>query len=363
LYDELLPNFTSRTFNVGCDETFDLGLGKSKDMVAQQGKGRVYLDFLLAIYKRVQARGYTMQFWGDIINQYPDLVPELPRDAIALEWGYEADHDFPGKSKLFADSGIPFYVCPGTSSWRTIAGRTDNCLGNIRNAVESGLQYGATGVLNTDWGDDGHWQPLPVSYLGFAYGSAVSWAYAPNRDIDLPVVLDTFLFKDEAEVMGRLAYELGNVYQEPGILLPNSSLLFVAYFTTLAEMRQNPRLEHAPEAMRALINDDDALRATLETTLAAIDRVMEPLESTQIGSRKADLLKREFSLAARMLRHGAKRLLFQLEDSPITAREMAEDIAMIIAEYRAVWTKRNRPGGLSDSVARLEQAGELYTQA
>ena len=30
LYDELLPHFKSRLFNVGCDETFDLGLGKAK---------------------------------------------------------------------------------------------------------------------------------------------------------------------------------------------------------------------------------------------------------------------------------------------------------------------------------------------
>src|SRR5439155_11282674 len=28
LFDQLLPNFTSKQFNIGCDETFDLGLGK-----------------------------------------------------------------------------------------------------------------------------------------------------------------------------------------------------------------------------------------------------------------------------------------------------------------------------------------------
>lgn len=360
LYDELLPNFTSRMFNVGCDETFDLGLGKSKELVEQQGKGRVYLDFLLAIYERVKARGYTMQFWGDIINQYPDLVPELPQDMIALEWGYEADHDFAGKSKLFADSGIPFYVCPGTSSWRTITGRTDNCIANIRNAVKSGLEHGATGVLNTDWGDEGHWQPLPVSYLGFAYGAALSWAYDANKELNLPLVLDTFVFKDKAELMGRLAYELGNIYQEPGILLPNSSLLFVAYSSVLAEIRQYAHKANAPEEIRALLSDDNALRAKLEATLAAVDRIMEPMEVAQIGSHKVDLLKREFSLAAQMLRHGARRLLFQLESSTITAQEMKEDLAMIIAEYRALWPNRNRPGGLNNSAARLERAGQLY---
>ncbi|MFN3332483.1 MAG: hypothetical protein ACK47M_08230, partial [Caldilinea sp.] len=30
LYDELLPHFSSHQFNVGCDETFDLGQGRSK---------------------------------------------------------------------------------------------------------------------------------------------------------------------------------------------------------------------------------------------------------------------------------------------------------------------------------------------
>ncbi len=31
LYSQLLPNFSSRLFNVGCDETFDIGQGRSKD--------------------------------------------------------------------------------------------------------------------------------------------------------------------------------------------------------------------------------------------------------------------------------------------------------------------------------------------
>jgi len=43
LYDELLPNFRSRFFNVGCDETFDLGRGRSKNSAWTKGQGRVYL--------------------------------------------------------------------------------------------------------------------------------------------------------------------------------------------------------------------------------------------------------------------------------------------------------------------------------
>ncbi|HMA37682.1 MAG TPA: beta-N-acetylhexosaminidase, partial [Chloroflexia bacterium] len=129
LYDELLPHFSSRQVNVGCDETFDLGQGRSREACAQRGTARVYLDYLLQIYQEVTTRQHTMQFWGDIIVQQPALIAELPQDSVALEWGYDAGHAFAEHCPQFAAAGIPFYVCPGTSSWCSIAGRTDNALG------------------------------------------------------------------------------------------------------------------------------------------------------------------------------------------------------------------------------------------
>ena len=144
LFDELLPHFSSRMFNVGCDETFDLGQGRSEATCRSLGRGRVYLDFLLKIHREVRARGRTMQYWGDIIIQHPELIGELPRDAVALVWGYEADHPFDAHGEKFAAAGIPFYVCPGTGSWRTLAGRTSSVLGNLRNAAENGLKHGAS---------------------------------------------------------------------------------------------------------------------------------------------------------------------------------------------------------------------------
>jgi hexosaminidase len=362
LYAELLPNFTSRMFNVGCDETIDLGLGRSKDLVARKGKGRVYLDFLLEIYQRVQSHGHTMQFWGDIINQYPDLVPEVPKDTIALEWGYEADHDFPGKTRLFAESGVPFYVCPGTSSWNTIAGRTDNCMSNIRNAVENGLKHGTLGILNTDWGDNGHWQTLPISYLGFAYGAALGWSYRQNIDLDLRRALDAFVFQDKAGVMGKLAYDLGNIYQVPGIVPHNGSFLFHCYGATLQQMRRGTYPGSLSDKARAILDDDAALTDRLLATLDAIDGVMKPLDGARMAAADADLIRREFVLAAQMLRHGVKRALLQLPGSRVHRSDTAADLDAIEAEYRALWLARNRPGGLEDSVARLFQARHLYTE-
>ena len=123
LYGQLLPHFTSRQLNVGLDETWDLGTGRSKAACDERGTGRVYLEFLNKLYALTRRYGVTMQFWSDIIvRDEPELMTELPRDVIAMEWGYEADYPFAEHAALLAASGRSFYVCPGTSSWNTLVG-------------------------------------------------------------------------------------------------------------------------------------------------------------------------------------------------------------------------------------------------
>ncbi len=343
LYDELLPHFTSRQINVGCDETFDLGQGRSK-AECQRGAGRVYLDFLLKIYQEVKARGHTMQFWGDIIVQHPDLVPAVPPDAIALEWGYEADHPFDARGAQYAAAGVPFYVCPGTSSWCSLAGRTDNALGNLLNAAENGLQHGAIGYLNTDWGDYGHWQVLPVSFLGFAAGAAYSWALDANRSQDWPLVLSRHAFRDPTGTMGRLAYDLGNVYQAVGLVPHNSSALFRALLWPLDKVRS--ALAELPPV-------------NLDHTLAAIDQAMSGLGQAQMARPDAALIVQEYENTARLMRHACRRIALA-QGEPVDHQELDQDLGSIIEEYQRLWLARSRPGGLADSVARLERAREDY---
>ena len=316
--------------------------------------GRVYLEFLLKIHQLVQRHGRTMQFWGDIILHYPDLIPELPKDIIALEWGYEADHPFAKNGQKFAQAGVPYYVCPGTSSWNTIAGRTANALGNLCNAAESGGAHGAIGYLNTDWGDYGHWQHLPVSFLGYAYGAAVSWAAQANRDLDLPRALDLHAFQDAVGVMGRLAYDLGNTYREAGVLVPNASLLALL-------------LLHSDQPL--VEGDWPGLTVEgLERALEYVDRVMDPLSQARMTRPDAELIADEFRNAAALLRHACRLGIacLQTESGEIasipleTRQALASELKEIVAEYRRLWLARNRPGGLADSVGQMERLLIMY---
>ena len=248
----------------------------------------------------------------------------------------------------FADSRIPFYVCPGTSSWNAILGRTDNAMGNIVNSAENGLKHGAIGMLNTDWGDGGHWQYLPVSFLGYSYAAACGWGLKANRRLDMPRALDLHAFGDRAGVMGRLAFRLGNAYKALGTRHFNSTGF-----------------------NRAVTSDLNGIRGFhgqklpgWKKCLKEIETAAAPLARAKMDRPDGSLIKREFAAAVRFARHGCRRGILAFEKNARKAarakRELKSDLKAIVAEHKRLWLSRNRPGGLADSAAAMERARQAY---
>lgn len=344
MLDEVSPHFSSSRLNVGCDEMVDLGEGASKEMVEELGVGRVYLDFLLKIHKRVEAHGKTMQFWGDIIMEHPELVHFLPKNVVALEWGYEAQHPFADHSAKFAASGVPFYVCPGTSSWNALGGRTDNAIGNLLNAAESGLRNGAIGYLITDWGDNGHLQPLPVSFLPYAYGAAVSWCVGENRDIDIVRAVSIQVFGDPSGATGRFFYDLGNVYTKISAQVFNGTPYGIGVFAKEEALRpETGRLKQALD------------RPAITKVKGELDRLEKQVTTLTMTRADAALIKREARHVIALIRHGMGRIeRAQGLQKQAAGKVLQAAVRKLVTEHDRVWLLRNRPGGMRDSASNIK---------
>ena len=171
---EVRPLFRSRFFNICADETFDLGNGRNKAWADKVGKGRLYVDFLNKIMATVRELDATPLFWGDVISHHPEVFGEIGEDAIALDWDYSERPDG-SRSRLMQKAGRRFYVCPGTSSWEGWLPAFRHGYDNITRFAKHGLTYGATGLLNTDWGDFGHINTLGPTLPGLALGAACGW--------------------------------------------------------------------------------------------------------------------------------------------------------------------------------------------
>jgi hexosaminidase len=361
LYDELLPNFPSRFFNVGCDETWDLGRGQSKKLCAAKGQGRVYLDFLKKIHREVSARGKRTMFWGDIILHHPELIKELAkfgRDAlprvqadrqvsptiIALNWGYEANHPFDREAALFAKSKIPFYVCPGTSTWQTLIGRHDNALENLRAAAKAGRKHGAMGYLITDWGDGGHPQPLAVSYLPYLAGASLSWCAKTFDEAKLIPVLSRDVFHDPTGHAAKAAFALGRAHRKLKFTVPNETPLGTAITVPPSEQRElfcrNGLKYHARisgKNIRATLKEIEKQRALLK------------MGRRHAVPPKTKILTLELDLAARMAAQSCQFMLWQQtlaagENSKARhlARTGIRELRKLEKDFNAYWPLRNK---------------------
>lgn len=368
LFDQLLPNFTSGLANAGLDETFDLGHGRSAQACAERGVERVYLEYLEAIHAMLARRGLRLQFWGDVILNRPELIRELPRNAIALEWGYDADHPFAADTAHFAAAGLEFYVCPGTSSWNSIGGRTENALRNLASAAIHGRTAGASGMLITDWGDHGHWQPEPVSYLGLLAGAAFSWnasvarTWAPQAGAPLDsefrdhwtTLLDRLVFGDASGVLGLVAFELGRAGEVTGARNRNGSPLF--RFLHFAD-----RAWPHPEIVGLTLEGLDRADQLLDSVPRLISRAHSSRDDASTISAElmwvTDTLRIATALGrARMLAGEGSRLA-QIEQRRRV--ELANDLREVAERHRSLWSARSRPGGLRESVARFERLRSL----
>ncbi len=182
MLDEFLPLFSSKYCNICCDETFDLGHGKNRQLVQKLGsRTKLYTSFLKKIIQAVNRRGRIAMFWNDIIIEEPALAKELPPDTIQLEWDYTPDASL-RDSRLTQAGGLPLYICPGCSGWNTFLNNIHVASQNIINYAKKGRKFKAGGLLNTDWGDFGHINLLGNSFHGMALGAACGWNTGASAD-------------------------------------------------------------------------------------------------------------------------------------------------------------------------------------
>jgi hypothetical protein len=339
MYDDFLPNFTSKQFNICCDESWDLGKGRSARRAEKIGAGKLYVDWVRYCHRLAAGHGRKIQMWGDIILRHPELIASLPRDATLLEWGYEADHAFDEHCALFAASGRPFYVAPGTSTWQTFAGRTGNAFENMRRAAGAGVKHGAVGFLNTDWGDHGHQQLFAVSLLPMSFGAAVSWNGAAASDASVIAAAGAHVFRADDDRFSRAVAELGQTYRRIGALRANGS---VDWFLFRERW-------HDPD----FLNRVNA--ASLRKTIAAAQQLIKDMASASLDRPDGDTIVAEMVLTARTIIYSARRSMARLEMQSKLGKDVERELGRltaengrIVREFRRLWLKRNKRSRLMD---------------
>jgi hypothetical protein len=307
--------------NIGCDETYDVGFGRSRAAVEARGRAAVYADFVAAVCAEVHRLGRRPAFWADIALDHPECLERLPADLLALCWGYEPDAPF--ARWLAQVRGREAWVCPGTACWLTTGGRTAERRGNLHAAATQGLAGGATGFLVTVWGDQGHRQPWPVSWWGLAEGAHRAWAGAAPFPVEAASLhafgdLRTGPWLDRLGDVDEPLRAVGGKVQPDGrrARLRNRSALYHDL--------------HLPwdEPWVGGVADWEGVRAAIAALWSAPsdDGCAWALDYTRLAADRA--------VARRAGGHGA---------------DLGPRLAELRGRHAELWRRQARPGGLADS--------------
>ncbi len=345
LYSEFIPLFDADDFNVCCDETWELGKGRSKEQADKVGVGRIYLDFILKIHKLCKRFGKRMNLWADIVLKYPELLMELPRDIVLLNWEYEDDGANIAKTKEISESGIPFMVCPGTSGWLTHGSRLSNSMGNVANFAALGHKCNAEGLLNTDWGDNGHRNFLGISLHSFAHGAAHSWNGKAVNDEQFTEKFCASFLGQKTNKLAQAIKLLGNTYITCGKTVKNKSLLYAALVEPLL----------TSESIDMMTEDG------LNTILKQLaDKKIWPNPEKQ-SNKFESLALSELTLAARMDCLAAKRALLskklcsgQSIRKP-ELKKLASQTQVMSDDFKKLWLSRNKTSRLRDNLGLFKK--------
>ncbi len=350
LYEEFIPLFEATDFNVCCDETWELGKGRSQKLAQKIGTGQLYLDFLLKIHHLCEKHGKRMNAWADIVLKYPELLKKLPRDIVLLNWEYESDGLNIKRTRDIARTGMDCMVCPGTSSWLTHGSRMPNSMQNVKAFAEQGQRYHAQGLLNTDWGDNGHRNFLGISLHSFAHGAAHAWNSKAVDDENFTENFCRLTFGQPAKQLAKALKTLGSTYQTCGALRKNGSLLFDA----LIEPMQTPASpEHSPiEKMTVAGLDKFITQLSADNFWPKLSGRLPDFESIAISEFKLaaqmDCLSAERALAAKVFRKQGKIPQFCMN-------HLVDHMEFVIENFRKLWLKRNKPSRLNDNLRLLKK--------
>ncbi len=373
-FGELAKVFPGPYAHIGADETFELGLGRTRDEVKQQGLGKVYLDFLSRIHQTLEPNHKRLLFWGDIAENQPELVGTLPKDMIAVPWHYDAKPDFTKAIEPFIRAGLETWVAPGVSNWSRLYPDNNVALDNIRVFVRDGQKLGATGMLNTVWNDDGE-GIFDENWFGVLFGAAAAWQPGEASEQEFTASFGQAFHRDptgkisEAQRALMAAHE---ALKKAGLEDAQDSYFWVDPFSPKG---QEIAAKLLPVAGELRLDAERALTLLAQARTAATLENQEALDAMELGARRIDFVGLKFQFAAdcgslytqartiagdKSREDEVSNLLYTIGSNNGRMQDIRDGYALLGQLYEKAWLRDNRPYWLANNTAHFATATQLW---
>lgn len=361
---DIAPSFPGPFFHIGADETFQLGEGQTKQFIAEKGEGQVYLDHIVKLDAMLKPYHKQTMFWADIAEHFPQLLPTLPKDLIAVVWEYSAQPDYENRLVPFKNAELPIFVSPGVSDWNRIYPDYNAAYENIRNLTRDGQKYGALGMLNTDWNDHGE-RLEGLEWPGFVFGAACAWQEGESSTEEFKESYDWAFYRDADHTFSDALDKLAATNTLLGGMklgAANDSYfwedMFLRTGATDAEMAE-------PVAHEMRVDAEQAWASLIENRTKARLHA-DSLDDAIFAARRLDALGMKFEYTQEMSelywnaytnmsdRAGVARDLERISSTNGRLQDLREMTTELRAAYEGRWRVENGGFWLGNVLARYD---------
>src|SRR4030066_866650 len=179
LLKEVFELFSSEYIHMGADESWDVGLGKSKKFVEETNIAVVYANHYKKVYDICKKYNKKVMMYGDILLDHPVILSRIPKDIIIVDWHYSANGNYP-PTKIIRDAGFEYLVSPSVWNFLSTFPANINSLPNIQYIVKAGLENESLGMINSNWGDYGAETFKEFVLYNYAWSAQCSWDYVQS---------------------------------------------------------------------------------------------------------------------------------------------------------------------------------------
>jgi len=172
---ELSAAFDSNYFHAGLDESWDLGYGRTEELVKQKGKAVVHAEHYRRLNDMLKRYDKKMMMYSDIVLKYAHILELIPKDIVLMYWKYAPWDRYP-EVVQHVEKGFELVVLPGMNNWNQFFPTMSAAMINIKNLTLEAAHYHALGSITSTWGDYGSKNLRELLYCGYAYQGEVAWS-------------------------------------------------------------------------------------------------------------------------------------------------------------------------------------------
>ena len=357
LLADVVPQFDSPFFHMGADESWDVGLGATRETAQTIGIPKLHADHYNKVYRYLRDRDKTVMMYGDIILRHPENMARIPKDIIIVDWHYWSTDQYPSV-RQFRQGGFDVLVSPGLQNWNTPLPDFNTSWMNIYYLHQEGHSNGALGTVVSSWNDYGAPNFRELNYLGYLYGIETAW----NRHADSQRHVNEYFFNAIFNFTDSRLHSLLLHLNE----IPNVTNFKQIWEHPFYETSQNTRdlIERSQQLLmhsQAALDIITEIRPQVTRNSGLLDYYIHAAHCGLYMGHKIDL-NRYYRLvksdldSARLADEQRLEFIRRCDDQVARLLELE-------SEFRQLWLRTNRPDNIDLIINQFRRQAAYYSDA